>query len=95
MTQRRRLDAYLAEQAVAAGAEFRDGVPRRRSSSTTRVDGRVAGDASRPTCSSAPTARTASSRRPLGLGAGIVRGVALEGNVALALLDRSATAAAP
>src|SRR6476619_6006412 len=26
MTQRRRLDAYLAEQAVAAGADFRDGV---------------------------------------------------------------------
>jgi len=26
MTQRRRLDAFLAEQAVAAGAEFRDGV---------------------------------------------------------------------
>jgi geranylgeranyl reductase family protein len=26
MTQRRRLDAYLVEQAVAAGAEFRDGV---------------------------------------------------------------------
>ena len=26
MTQRRRLDQYLAEQAVAAGAEFRDGV---------------------------------------------------------------------
>ena len=26
MTQRRRLDHYLVEQAVAAGAEFRDGV---------------------------------------------------------------------
>src|SRR5437764_3045331 len=26
MTQRRRLDAHLAEQAAAAGAEFRDGV---------------------------------------------------------------------
>src|SRR3954462_7590109 len=26
MTQRRRLDAYLAEQAAAAGADFRDGV---------------------------------------------------------------------
>ena len=25
MTQRRRLDAFLAEQAAAAGAEFRDG----------------------------------------------------------------------
>ena len=30
MTQRRRLDAFLAEQAAAAGAEFRDGAKVRR-----------------------------------------------------------------
>ena len=68
MTQRRQLDAYLAEQAVAAGARFRDG---------TKVEHIVIGErrrhrpasaarASPPTSSSAPTARTASSRRPQG-----------------------------
>ena len=35
MTQRRRLDQYLAEQAAAAGAEFRDGVRGRRRASGT------------------------------------------------------------
>ena len=41
----------------------------------------------RPTCWLVPTARTASSRRVSGLDAGIVRGVALEGNVPWSLLD--------
>src|SRR2546428_9832202 len=44
MTQRRRLDAFLVEQAVAAGAEFRDGVHVSVDSETeVRVDGRPAG----------------------------------------------------
>jgi geranylgeranyl reductase family protein len=67
MTQRRRLDAYLAEQAVAAGAEFRDG---------TKVDPRevdaeviVGADGANGT-----TAKT------LGLGGPITHGVAFEGN---------------
>ena len=37
MTQRRRLDAYLAEQAAAAGADFRDGVESGARSSTRTV----------------------------------------------------------
>jgi flavin-dependent dehydrogenase len=42
MTQRRRLDAYLVERAVAAGAEFRDGVR------VSRVaQGEVGGDSAR------------------------------------------------
>src|SRR5919202_5387814 len=38
MTQRRRLDAFLADQAVAAGAEFRDGTK----VATVSADGTVA-----------------------------------------------------
>src|SRR5581483_826299 len=39
MTQRRRLDLHLAEQAVARGAEFRDGVRVERVDGTTVVAG--------------------------------------------------------
>ena len=83
MTQRRRLDAYLAEQAVAAGARFQDGtrvehIVHRRG---RRLRQRRRGAASRPTCSSAPTAANGVVAKAAGLDAGIVRGVALEGNV--------------
>ncbi len=88
MTQRRRLDAYLAEQAVAAGAEFRDG---------TRVDDLLI-------CPHGVDARVGGMRvhvdtvvgadgangvvaKSAGLGDGIVRGVALEGNVSWDELD--------
>ena len=88
MTQRRRLDAFLAEQAAATGAVFRDG---------TRVEvTELAGDG--------VTARVGNEvvharvligadgangvvARAAGLGDGIVRGVALEGNVPLDALD--------
>ena len=65
MTQRRRLDAHLAERAAAAGAEFADDtrvedVVPDNGHVTARVGGRRVG-ARRS--SSAPTARTASSRR--------------------------------
>ena len=89
MTQRRRLDLHLAEQAAAAGAEFRDGVA---------VSDVELGDAG-------VTARVGSHlvgarflvgadgangvvARSAGLGEGIVRGVALEGNVAWSALER-------
>ena len=88
MTQRRRLDAYLAEQAVAAGATFRDG---------SRVDQLEIGTGGITACvggmqvgadrlvgadgANGVVAKTA------GLDAGIVRGVALEGNVPWSLLD--------
>jgi flavin-dependent dehydrogenase len=82
MTQRRRLDLHLAEQAAAQGVDFRDGVA---------VAGLVLGDDS-------VSARVGESRvvasfvvgadganglvaRIARLGDGIVRGVALEGNV--------------
>jgi geranylgeranyl reductase family protein len=87
MTQRRRLDLHLAEQAAAAGADFRDG---------TAVSAVELGD-------SAVSATVGHSRvrasflvgadgangavaRAAGLGEGIVRGVALEGNVSWSAL---------
>ena len=88
MTQRRRLDSFLAEQAAAAGAELRDGAA---------VDEIVAADDS-------ITARVGDSRvragyvvgadgangivaRTFGLGDDVRLGVALEGNVAWDALD--------
>jgi len=83
MTQRRRLDQYLAEQAVAAGAEFRDGVKAELLAGSgprpsLRCDGRqlsaevvVGADGANGT-----TARAA------GLGGPVTHGVAYEGNAA-------------
>jgi geranylgeranyl reductase family protein len=82
MTQRRRLDAHLAEQAAAAGARFADG---------TRVD-EITADNGRVTARVGSTRVSASVvvgadgangvvARAAGIGADIVRGVALEGNV--------------
>jgi flavin-dependent dehydrogenase len=78
MTQRRRLDAFMVERAVEAGATFRDGV-RAEVESDTRlsvddetieVDAVIGADGA-----NGLTART------LGLGGAIVNGVALEGNL--------------
>ena len=76
MTQRLRLDAFLLDAARAKGVEVREGA-RVELGEQTRVDGSpiqvdvvVGADGANGT-----TART------LGLGAGIVHGVALEGNV--------------
>jgi geranylgeranyl reductase family protein len=84
MTQRRRLDHYLVEQAVAAGAAFRDGVKVRIETGTDpgglslHVDGSplaaevvVGADGANGT-----------SARALGLGGPIAHGVAYEGNTA-------------
>jgi geranylgeranyl reductase family protein len=81
MTQRRRLDAHLAEQAAAAGAEFRDGLRATalelsETEATVRFDG---------TAASAPVAIGADgvnglTARALGV-ASSRHGVALEGNV--------------
>src|SRR6476619_7018480 len=67
MTQRRRLDAYLAEQAVAAGAEFRDGV--KVSLDDLEAEVIVGADGANGTTAKA-----------LGLGGPITHGVAFEGN---------------
>jgi geranylgeranyl reductase family protein len=84
MTQRRRLDSFLAERAAASGAELREGarvealeldekgVTARVGADTLRADVLVGADGA-----NGVVARSA------GLGDGIVRGVALEGNVPL------------
>jgi geranylgeranyl reductase family protein len=82
MTQRRRLDAHLAEQAAAAGADFRDGLRATAlelsdDGGTVRFDGAAA---------SAPVVLGADgvnglTARTLGLAGTRRHGVALEGNV--------------
>src|SRR3989440_3862308 len=85
MTQRRRLDAFLAEQAAAAGAEFRDGVK------VTEVDptGAVTLGGERLEADVVVGADGANgvTARSLGLPAH-EHGVALEGNVGYAHVSR-------
>jgi flavin-dependent dehydrogenase len=78
MTQRRRLDAYLVEQAAEAGATFRDGVRAEiESDRRLRVDGKpVEVDAL-----VGADGANGITAKALGLGADIVNGVALEGNL--------------
>ncbi len=90
MTQRRRLDLHLADQAAHAGADFRDG---------TGVDeielgdealtARVGGGAVRSTFLVGADGANGVVARSAGLGEGIVRGVALEGNVPWGALPQS------
>jgi geranylgeranyl reductase family protein len=83
MTQRRRLDAFLLDAARAKGVEVREGArvelgdQMRVDGSPIEVDVVVGADGANGT-----TART------LGLGAGIIHGVALEGNVPYTSLPR-------
>jgi geranylgeranyl reductase family protein len=78
MTQRRRLDAFLVERAVEAGAEFRDGV-RVSVESDTRV--RVDGDLFEVDAVIGADGANGITARTLGLAGGVVNGVALEGNL--------------
>ena len=90
MTQRLRLDLHLAEGAAKAGAEFRDGVP------VTEVDvdedavtARVGGEKVSVSYLVGADGANGVVARGVGLGEGIVRGVALEGNVPWGALQRS------
>jgi geranylgeranyl reductase family protein len=80
MTQRRRLDAFLVERAVDAGAEFRDGIRAQVESDTLVLVGDepvIAADgANRP------------AARALGLAGEIVHGVAIEGNLSYDRVSR-------
>jgi geranylgeranyl reductase family protein len=83
MTQRRRLDEYLAGQAAAAGAEFRDGVK------VTEVEaGRLTVDGAgiEATIVVGADGANGTAARALGLGGPITHGVAFEGNVPYTLL---------
>lgn len=86
MTQRRRLDAYLLDAAREAGAEVREGMRVEAVDGTT-----VTAGATRITADVVIGADGANgtTARALGLGSGIVHGVALEGNVDFAALDRT------
>jgi geranylgeranyl reductase family protein len=80
MTQRWRLDAYLVEQALAAGAEFRDGVR------ISRVaQGEVGGDSARVVIGA--DGANGVTARSLGLATDREHGVALEGNLANDVVD--------
>jgi geranylgeranyl reductase family protein len=78
MTQRRRLDAFLVEQAVAAGAEFRDGVHVSVEADTAL---RVDGEPVEVRAVIGADGANGITARSLGLGGAIVNGVALEGNL--------------
>jgi len=90
MTQRRRLDAHLVEQAVADGADFRDGVALtdiELQSDDVRV--RLDGSPVRASYLVGADGANGVVAKAAGLDAGIVRGVALEGNVPWGELQRS------
>jgi geranylgeranyl reductase family protein len=88
MTQRRRLDLHLAEQATAAGAEFRDGVQLEELAvGDDGVTAVVDGSQIRASYLVGADGANGVVARVAGLGDGIVRGVALEGNVAWGTLD--------
>jgi geranylgeranyl reductase family protein len=82
MTQRRRLDAYLAEQAAAAGAAFRDGV--KVSAVEAREDGvsaTVGGSRVEAAVLIGADGANGVTARTLGLGGDYAYGVAFEGNI--------------
>ncbi|MFL5922738.1 MAG: geranylgeranyl reductase family protein [Gaiellaceae bacterium] len=84
MTQRRRLDAHLAEQAAAAGADFRDGV---RATGLELEGGggvvRFNGSAASATVVIGADGVNGLTLRALGLTVAREHGIALEGNVPL------------
>lgn len=89
MTQRRRLDAHLAEQAVAAGASFRDGARVEQIEiGASGITASVGGDPVSADVLVGADGANGVVARAAGLEEGIVRGVALEGNVSWELLDR-------
>jgi geranylgeranyl reductase family protein len=88
MTQRRRLDAHLAEQASAKGADFRDGV-RVRSIELDAHGAIVATDTERIAARVVIGADGCNgvSAKALGLAGGVTYGVAYEGNAPWGAID--------
>ena len=90
MTQRRRLDAHLADQVAATGADVRLGAPvAEMASDGTGVTATVGGVRIRADVVVGADGANGTVARAAGLGAGIVRGVALEGNIGWETLDRA------
>jgi geranylgeranyl reductase family protein len=91
MTQRRRLDLHLAEQAAAAGADFRDDARVEAISlEGGHVSARVAGSPVRASYVLGADGANGTVARAVGLGEGIVNGVALEANATWEDLDPTA-----
>ena len=89
MTQRRRLDLHLAEQAADAGADFRDGTQVDELEIGDRgVSARVDGSKVRAAYLVGADGANGVVARHAGLGGGIVHGVALEGDVRWETLPR-------
>jgi len=89
MTQRKRLDAFLVEQAAAAGAEFRDGT--KVSGVETNGKGatvRMNGDSIAARTVVGADGINGVSARALELGGNQAVGVALEGNLGYERIDR-------
>jgi flavin-dependent dehydrogenase len=82
MTQRRRLDHYLVEQAVAAGAEFRDGVKVVLGTVPKGLSLEIDGEEVRPEIVVGADGANGTTARALGLGGPVTHGVAFEGNAA-------------
>ncbi|HEX2432913.1 MAG TPA: geranylgeranyl reductase family protein [Gaiellaceae bacterium] len=78
MTQRRRLDEFLVQSAVQAGAEFRDGVRVAVESDTRLI---VGGEPIEVGAVIGADGANGITAKTLGLAGGIVNGVALEGNL--------------
>ena len=87
MTQRKRLDHFLVQKAVEAGAELREGV--KVSDLEVRADG-VAVEGIEADVLIGADGVNGVTARTLGLGGNRVVGVALEGNMPYAKMDRSA-----
>jgi geranylgeranyl reductase family protein len=89
MTQRRRLDAHLAEQAARAGADFRDATKvtdvRRENGGVTLA---IGGMEIRTRALVVADGANGTTAKALGLDGGIVHGVALEGNVPYTVAPR-------
>lgn len=84
MTQRRRLDAFLAEEAATAGAELRQGARvDELAPAADAVLARVGGERVRADVVVGADGANGIVARTVGLGDGIVHGVAVEGNVPL------------
>ena len=88
MTQRRHLDAFLAQQAAAAGADFRHGARvEQLTLEEDRVTALVGGSHVRASYVVGADGANGVVARAAGLGDGIVLGVALEGNARWGVLE--------
>ena len=93
MTQRKRLDHFLVQKAVEAGADFREGVKvsaLEMRNGGTSVEGVEADDRGGYVRGRVNAAVNGITARTLGIGGNRVVGVALEGNMPYAKVDRSA-----